>query len=108
MGRDSVPQDISDIDLDQEPLSLPHARKLLLHIIDVGTIYYTDHAVEQMGKPERDLCATDCLNVLRAGRVAQVDYVEGAWRHRVETGTMAVVVEFESCEGVLVITAWRF
>jgi hypothetical protein len=103
-----VPQDITDVDLDREPLSLPHARKLILHIVDVGIIHYTDHALEQMAKPERDLCATDCLNVLRAGRVAQVDYVEGAWRYRVETATMAVVVEFESYQDLIVVTAWRF
>jgi hypothetical protein len=37
-GRGSVPQDVSDIDLEREPLSLSHARKLILHVIEIGAI----------------------------------------------------------------------
>ena len=49
----------------------------------------------------------DCLNVLRGGTVEQAEWEKGAWRYRVRTPRMYVVIEFESDNALFIVTAWR-
>ena len=47
------------------------------------------------------------VNVLRDGVVAEAEYENAAWRSRVFTARMCVVVESVAEDQLLVVTAWR-
>jgi hypothetical protein len=89
-----------------EPLSPPGAKKLLLQIITLGMVTYSQpHAEEQMKK--RRISMVDCINVLRGGSVREGEYENGSWRYQVHTPKMCVVIRFESETILEVVTAWR-
>lgn len=54
------------------------------------------------------LTAVDCVNVLRGGVVGQAELERGAWRYRVTTQRIAVVIVFRSESVLVVVTTWRF
>ncbi len=92
--------------LDDEPLRPPAAKKLMREIMEEGEVTFTDpHAYDELAKD--GLETTDALNVLRAGIVDEAQFENGAWRYRVHTPRICVVVEFQTRKKFVVITAWR-
>ncbi|MGK0289725.1 MAG: hypothetical protein ACI86H_001171 [bacterium] len=90
----------------KQPLRSTKAKKLLREIIDAGIVTYSQpHALDRL--KERLISMPDCLNVMRAGVVQEAELDNEAWRHRVSTNKIVVVVEFLSEDEVLVVTAWR-
>ncbi len=90
-----------------EPLDQAQARREIRRIVTSpdGTIVFSRHAREEMeadGLDERD-----CTNALRAGVVEPAEWENGAWRYRVHSYAVWVVVQFIPEESLLVITAWR-
>ena len=93
----------------KEPLRATDARQLIRSILGRGgeaAVHFTTHALAAMAKDE--LGTVDCVNVLQAGVVEEAELTNGAWRHRVRTQRMAVVIEFRSASAVVIVTAWRF
>ena len=70
---------------------------------------------------EKDaLTDVDAVNVLRGGVVREAEWINGSWRHRVETQRMVFIVAFDpepdelprAGDGVadveiIVVTGWR-
>lgn len=89
-----------------EPLRPPAVKKLILKIITVGIVTYSQpHAEEQMRK--RRINMVDCVNVLRGGVAKEGEYENGSWRYQICTPMMCVVVRFETESMLEVVTAWR-
>ncbi len=89
----------------QEPLEPGAAKRLIRKIIELGTVTFSKHALDEMAKD--DLTTVDCVNVLRGGVVQPGELERGSWRYRVTTARMCVVVAFRSEEELVVVTAWR-
>lgn len=89
-----------------EPLKPPEAKALIREILVTGEVTYSKpHAEERLVKWR--LTTLDCVNVLRAGVVAEGEYENGSWRYRVYTPRICVVVRFESEDILQIVTAWR-
>ena len=89
-----------------EPLRPPDAKLLIRDILVNGEVTWSKpHAEERMKKWR--LTLVDCVNVLRAGAIAEGEYENGSWRYRVHTRKISVVVRFESEELLQIVTAWR-
>jgi hypothetical protein len=88
-----------------EPLEPAGAKRLIRKIIELGTVTFSKHALEEMAKD--DLTTVDCVNVLRGGVVEPGELERGSWRYRVSTTRMCVVVAFRSEDELAVVTAWR-
>lgn len=91
-----------------EPLRAHEAGRLIRQLLrQGGTVRFTSHALRELEKD--DLEEIDAINVLRVGVVAEAEWENGGWRHRVQTPRVALVVEFEQDENVVVvvITGWR-
>jgi hypothetical protein len=88
-----------------EPLTLPHARKLIRQILLTGTVSFSTHALQEMAHDH--MTTVDCTNVLRGGVVEPPEYRDGTWRYRVRTASLSVVVAFRSGTHLAVVTAWR-
>lgn len=95
----------SDDILQMQPLELQTAKKVIRFIAENGTVHFTGHARRELAKDSRS--TQDCLNAMRGGKVLSVEYENGGWRYRVDTGRVCVIVELESGESLFVITAWR-
>ncbi len=89
----------------REPLEPGAAKRLIRKIIQLGTVSFSKHALEEMAND--DLTTVDCVNVLRGGVVGPGELEHGSWRYRVSTARMCVVVAFRSEEDLVVVTAWR-
>ena len=50
---------------------------------------------------------SDCINILRGGKVKEGEYENGSWWYKVETPKMAVVVTFIDENELMIVTAWR-
>jgi hypothetical protein len=48
----------------------------------------------------------DCINVLRGGWPQEGEFENGAWRYRVRTPRICVVVQLD-LPWLLIVTAWR-
>jgi hypothetical protein len=101
-GLDETPSD--DI-LQMQPLELQTAKKVIRYIAENGTVHFTRHARDELAKDSRS--TQDCLNAMRGGKVLSAEWENGAWRYRVDTGRVCVIVELESGDSLFVITAWR-
>ena len=89
-----------------EPLKPSESRKLILHILKNGDVTYSQpHAIERM--EERKIDNSDCINILRGGKVKEGEFENGSWRYRVETSKMTVVVTFIDENELMILTAWR-
>ena len=100
-----MPEDAAVLLGQGKPLQATVAKKLILEILENGTVVFTSHCDEELAK---DGCERrDAVNVLRGGTVEPPEEVKGAWRYRVRTSRMYVVVEFDTVTRVLVVTAWR-
>ncbi|MDI7269173.1 MAG: DUF4258 domain-containing protein [Myxococcota bacterium] len=87
-------------------LSPPEAKRVLRDAIGPGgELAFTTHARREMAKD--GLESTDVTNVLRGGIVDEPEWENGAWRYRVRTRRIAVIVELRSDKSAVVVTAWR-
>jgi hypothetical protein len=87
-------------------LSPPEAKRALRNASGPGgELAFTTHARREMAKD--GLESTDVTNVLRGGVVEEAEWENGAWRHRVRTQRIVVVVEFRGEKSAVVVTAWR-
>lgn len=87
-------------------LSPSDAKRVLRNAIGPGgELAFTTHARREMEKD--DLESTDVTNILRAGIVDEAEWENGAWRYRVRTPRIAVVVELRGERAAVVVTAWR-
>ena len=92
--------------LDNEPLRPAEAKKLIREILENGDVTFTNpHAYEELAKD--GLETVDAVNVLRGGIVDEAQFENSAWRYRVHTARICVVIEFKSQTNLKVITAWR-
>ncbi len=87
------------------PLETAAARRLIRHILEAGTVRFSEHALAEM--VQDDLTTVDCVNVLRGGLIEPPELERGTWRYRVKTNRICVVVAFRSEHELVVITAWR-
>lgn len=81
------------------------ASKLLKRILRERGTGFSQHARDEMEAD--DLAEPDIANTLRCGVVGDGELVKGAWRYRVETDRISVVVAFRGEAEAVVITAWR-
>ena len=82
------------------------AKNLLRRILQEGVVTYAvPHALERLR--QRKISMVDCENVMRGGVVEEPEWESGAWRYRIRTRRIALVVQFLSESEVLVVTAWR-
>jgi hypothetical protein len=98
----------SSDDLRSKKLDRNQAKKIAVEILSTGSISYTGHCRQELKNDKMD--TGDVINVLRCGRIGrEPEPAEkfGAWRYRVETHNMAVIIEIHSTSHVRVITAWR-
>jgi hypothetical protein len=85
----------------------PSAAKQVLRtaIGPAGELAFTTHARREMAKDRLE--STDVTNVRRGGIVEEPEWENGAWRYRVRTARLTVVVELRSDKAAVVVTAWR-
>jgi uncharacterized protein DUF4258 len=91
--------------MDEEPLDPTRARQLIRRILQVGTVDFSGHALQEMASD--DLTTVECTNVLRGGVVEPPELASGTWRYRVRAARICVVVAFRSETRLVVVTAWR-
>ncbi len=89
----------------KEPLSASQVKKLLIAILQTGTLSFTGHAYEEMAHD--DLTEVDVRNTLRGGVARAGELRNGTYRYQVATNRIAVVVGFRSEVWAVVVTAWR-
>lgn len=89
----------------EEAYNPAKAKQLMRAIISDGTVIITGHAEQEMLAD--NLTSVDCVNVLRGGIVEPAEWVNGAWRYRVHTVKIYVVIEFENEKELVLVTAWR-
>ena len=73
--------------------------------LEHGTVELTRHALEEMKKDRLE--PLDIENVLEGGVVDPAEWERKAWRYRVRTPRITVIVEIEPDELLVVVTAWR-
>lgn len=88
-----------------EPLRPDDARRLIGNILRTGSVFLGRHAKKAMA--DDNLIQQDCLDVLRGGVVDPGELERGAWRYRVRTKNVTVVVAFNSEAELAVVTVWR-
>jgi hypothetical protein len=97
-----------------EPLDPLTARATVRRIVKSGSVTFTDpHSLEAMR--DDGLQQIDVLNILRGGWVEEAEWENGAWRYKVRTQRIVVVIELEcdddgaveEAEELVVITVWR-
>jgi len=86
-------------------LEIGTAKRLILRILEAGTVSFSGHALAEMRKDK--LSTVDCTSVLRGGVVEPGELERGSWRYRVKTNTICVVMAFRSETELVVVTAWR-
>lgn len=89
----------------EKAYSPAQAKKIILAIIANGKVTPTTHAKQEMAADR--LTIVDCINILRGGIVKPAEWENGAWRYRVQTTKICVVIEFESETEIILVTAWR-
>lgn len=77
-----------------EPLEPAAAKALIRTILEAGTVTFSRHALEELGKDE--LTTVDAVNALRGGVVGPGELERGTWRYRVRTARLVVVIAFRS------------
>jgi hypothetical protein len=95
-------------DLKATKLDRYQAKKLAQEIIKNGEFSFTGHChdelqIDNMGTP-------DAVNVIRCGKIGREPEFSDkskAWRYRIETQIMGVIVEIHSPNRLRVITGWR-
>ena len=88
-----------------EPLEPAAAKALIRTILEAGTVTFSRHALEELGKDE--LTTVDAVNALRGGVVGPGELERGTWRYRVRTARLVAVIAFRSEAELVVVTGWR-
>lgn len=90
-----------------QPLRAQEASRLGKQIIATGIVHVRipKHAKEELDDDDMD--TGDVRNLLKGGVYREAEFVNGAWRHHVDTQRMTLVIEFESETELVVVTAWR-
>lgn len=96
---------VDEVDVVNECLEPATAKRQARNILQEGRVLPSKHARERM--EERNLILPDCINVIRAGSYRPGEWENGAWRYRVETPKISVVIQFLSEERLLLVSAWR-
>jgi len=91
--------------MDGEPLRAAVARELIRRITVDGIVVPTNHFSKEARKD--NLTLVDAINVLTAGLVEEPESENGAWRYRVRTQRITVIVEFGSETELVLVTTWR-
>jgi hypothetical protein len=89
----------------QEPLDEAGLKRLIREIVKTGTVTFTGHSREEMAAD--DLGEVDVLNVLRAGWLQFSEPSGTAWRYRMRTQRIWVVITLRSENELVVVTVWR-
>ena len=95
-----------------EPLDAVIARATVRRIVRLGSVTFTEHARDAMR--DDGLEQIDVLLALRGGWVEEAEWENGAFRYRVRTQSIVVVIELEyddesaveKAEELVVITVW--
>jgi len=89
----------------QQPLDADEARRRFRHVAENGTVTFTSRCLRELDRDDRS--TQDCLNALRGGSAARAEWESGAWRYRVETGRVTIVIELVSEDALTVLAARR-
>lgn len=96
----------SSDDLKGTKLDRYEAKKLAQQIIRDGTFSFTSHCEKELKRDDMD--TVDAVNIIAGGKIVrEPEYEHQAWRYRVETQRMGVVIEIHSRNCLRVITGWR-
>ena len=90
------------------PLNNTTAKRIIGELLTTGKYILIPHALKAL--QEDGLTTVDCVNVLRGGWVVQSEMKGGAWRYRIVTQRIAVIVEIElesEPQELTVITVFR-
>ena len=90
-------------------LSKERARKVLLELRsspERSIVSFTSYCKKRM--KQRNLTTVDIYNVLKKGSIYNdPEYENGAYRYRVETRKIVVMIEFTNPNIIRCITTWR-
>jgi hypothetical protein len=90
----------------KQPLLALEARTLARVILTRGSIIFTSHCLKELAKDGKT--TVDATNIIRGGAYSEAEWEHGAWRHRVQTQRMAVVIELETESELVVVTSFVF
>ena len=101
---------MSITDYRTQKLDRNQARKLISEIAHryPAHIRFSRHALEEIRKD--NLTTADILNVIKSSSAKVLhggELENGTYRYRLETGSITVVVSFDSQTNLVVVTAWR-
>jgi hypothetical protein len=88
-----------------EPLTPPEAKRFILQALASGEVRFTSHALDEMAKDS--ITQAEALGILRSGVVEPGEFVKSTWRYRVRVRRALVVAAFRSECSAVVVTAWR-
>lgn len=89
----------------REPLSPGRVKAIARACLAAGKVTFSRHAESEMLAD--GLAMTDCMNVIRGGRVMPGEYQAGSYRYEFQTQRISVVVAIRSLTEIRIITAWR-
>jgi hypothetical protein len=88
-----------------EPLTPPEAKRIILRALASGDVRFTTHALTEMAKD--GITQLEALGILRSGVVEPGELVKATWRYRVRVRQAIVVTAFRAECSAVVVTAWR-
>ena len=89
-----------------EPCSEAQLKRVCRAAIQTGATVLTTHAMERM--EQEGLIMNDVLNTLRGGRLLHFDLGgSGAYKYRLTTGRIDVVVVVTGPTSIVIVTAFR-
>jgi hypothetical protein len=89
----------------REPLDAAKVKKLLLALLEEGTVEFSAHARREMA--EDHVTEGEVMGVLRGGVAEPGEFERGDWRYRIRRSRIYVVVTFRTETWTVVVTAWR-
>jgi hypothetical protein len=98
----------SSDDLRGTKLDRYEAKKLAQQIIQDGTFSFTPHCEKELADDR--MGTVDAVNIIAGGKIGREPEFSDrfqAWRYRIETPRMGVVIEIHSKTSLRVITGWR-
>ena len=98
----------SSDDLRGSKLDRYEAKKLAQQIVQDGNFSFTSHCEKELA--EDGMGTVDAVNIIAGGKIIREPEFSDkfqAWRYRIETQRMGVVIEIHSKTSLRVITGWR-
>jgi hypothetical protein len=98
----------SSDDLKGSKLDRYEAKKLAQQIIQDGNFSFTSHCEKELAAD--GMGTVDAVNIIAGGKIIREPEFSDkfqAWRYRIETQRMGVVIEIHSNVSLRVITGWR-